>query len=109
MKNKAPSRHRTSLLLFAALGLMPLARAQDCAFKITVTTGCSADGTGWATVTTSYGSGTLEYHWDGNEATGGPRLSGITNDSHYVSISDGITCETIVPFEIDCAVSPPDN
>lgn len=97
------------LLAVLCASLAPPLQAQDCDFKISVTTGCNADGTGWTIVTTGYGEGKLEYHWDGNEAMGGPQMTGLTNGSHYVSVSDGLTCETVVAFDIDCPVAPPIN
>lgn len=109
MKNTNTAFAWPSLLIAFAISAAPKLHAQDCLFSITVTTGCTEDGTGWALVTTSIDKGTLEYHWDGNEAMGGPQMTGLTNGSHYVSVSDGLTCESVVAFEIDCAVAPPGN
>lgn len=99
-----------TLTLIALIGsaATPI-QAQPCAFEVVVTTGCNADGTGWAIVTISTKEPYLEYRWDGNEALGGPQITGLSSGTHYVMVSDGVTCETIAPFTIDCPVAPPSN
>ena len=86
-------------LLFAA----PLAaQVSKCDFGHTITTGCDADGTGYAIITGLEPDGYFEINWNGSEALGGTQLTGLENGEYWVSIFDGFACEVIGTFTIDC-------
>lgn len=84
-----------------------MSQTEDCGFGQTITTGCNADGTGYAIITGLDPDTYFEINWDGSEATGGPQQSGFSNGEYSVAIFDGFACETTVDFTIDC--SPEDD
>ena len=99
------NRILTSLLTLALMG-QGLAQVTECDFTYTLTYGCSKDGTGYATITGLDPEGYFEIRWDGNEATGGPQVTGLASGQHSVAIFNGTDCEAVETFVIDCS-SPP--
>lgn len=85
-------------------------RGQDpCGFNYTITTGCSKDGIGYAIITGLDPNGTFEIRWDGNEATGGPQITGLSEGEHSVAIFNGTDCESVEVFTINCDTPPEEN
>ncbi len=100
------NRILTSTLLVLAFATQLNAQDTECDFTYTLTFGCAKDGTGYATITGLDPEGYFEIRWDGNEATGGPQVTGLTSGQHSVAIFNGTDCEAVQTFVIDCS-SPP--
>lgn len=89
--------------LLALLFTAPAAaQVSKCDFGHSITTGCHADGTGYAIITGLDPDGSFEIRWNGDEATGGTQLTGLQNGNYWVSVFDGYACEVIINFTIDC-------
>lgn len=97
-------------IALALLASSARGQVSDCSLTFDLEVGCNPDGTGYAIVSNFSGTtGFTEIHWDGNEALGGYMITGLTNGSHTVSVTDGVTCETLQAFTVECAPTPPED
>lgn len=108
-ENHTAMNHRYTLPAACALALglflvaPGLAQVDDCNFTYTLTTGCSADGTGWATVSNiTSKAGPFSIHWNGAEAAGGNTITGLGDGEYFVTVFDIGQCGVVQTFTIDC-------